>query len=569
MEGESVEAILQLIDELRSEDQATKLHAINNLEQVAGAIGDYRTREELVPYMSEMLEDDNDEVLLALANKLGDLAKCVGGPRHLGCLLPLLQILAANEEEVIRDKAVTSISKVTDLLPREAHASEMIPLVRTLAGSDYSSARISSCALFAGSYGKLTPEQQSDLLKLYVELAHDDTPMVRRAAATHLGSFTEVISSPSDQEELFKLFDFLVKDEHDSVRQMTFESAVKLLRLRPAQLGVIKSCASDRSWRVRYTVAENMERICESGASLVELVPGFLGWLGDGEAEVRSIAVIKLPILVNKLPESVIMEQIIPALEPLAKDTSPHVKFALMQSICKVAASIGPDNSIMKLLPIVNQMLKDEAYEVRLAFAESMNEFNKNFPSDKLCTFVLPLVLGMMNDVQWRVRLKVVEYLPQLAELLGLETYREKLAEPMMKWAEDPVFAVREAVLEVLARLAAQFGSQWVNELTMPFIRRLSEHVVFAKRMTALVALTKLYKVLNPQDMLDVLLKMAKDPVPNIKFNVCKALKLVGAQCSAGTRQLHFLPLLQKMTTDSDFDVRYFAEDALQELGTS
>ncbi len=569
MEAEPVESILQLIDELRSEDQATKLHAIDNLEKVASAIGDYRTREELVPYMGEMLEDDNDEVLLALANKLGDLAQWVGGQRHLACLLPWLQILASNEEEVIRDKAVTSIGKVAALLPMEAHASEMIPLIRTLAGSDYSSARISACALFTGSYGKLTPEQQGDLLKLFLELAHDDTPMVRRAAATHLGTFTDTVSSSNDQEELFKLFDFLVKDEHDSVRQMTFDSAVQLLKLRPTQLNVIKSCASDRSWRVRYTVAENMDRICEAVVSSEELVPGFLSWLSDAESEVRSIAVMKLPVLISKLPEAITLSQVIPALEPLTKDASPHVKFALMQSICKIAASLGADNTILKLLPLVNQLLKDEAYEVRLAFAESMHDFNKNFSPDKLSAVILPLPIGLMNDVQWRVRLKVVEYLPKLAGLLGVDVFREKLAEPLMKWAEDPVFAVREAVLEVLAQLATNFGSQWISELAMPFIRRLSEHAIFAKRMTALVALTKLHKVLNPQDMLDVLVRMTKDPVPNIKFNVAKALKLVGAQCSAGTRQLHFLPLLQKLKVDSDFDVRFFAEEAMRELDIS
>lgn len=77
---EEIESILCLIDELKSEDHNTRLHAINNLHLIAEAVGPERTEDELVPYIVELLEDDNEEVLLALANKLGELRNYLQKP---------------------------------------------------------------------------------------------------------------------------------------------------------------------------------------------------------------------------------------------------------------------------------------------------------------------------------------------------------------------------------------------------------------------------------------------------------------------------------------------------------
>lgn len=563
-EGESV---LILVDELRSEDHNTKLHAINSLSEIAEAIGADKSREELIPFLGEMLEDDSDEVLLALASKLGDLADAVGKD-YIPTLLPLLQILAGNEEEVIRDKAVTSLVRLAGLMTVQQHITYFLQLVKVLADADSYGARISSCALFVSACRPVTSDCQDDLLKSFIELAHDDSPVVRRAAASSLSDLIAIIH-PEAHSELLKLFEVLAVDEHDSVRQMACESAIKMLPLRPAFLTLIKNCGSDRSWRVRYSVAISLERLYEAVASVEELLPMVLNWLSDSETEVRGASAMKLPLIMLKLPPATILTQILPALEPLSRDSSAHVKIALIQTICQLPAVLGADSTVAKLLPLISDLLRDETYEVRLAFSEGLLEFCKGFTPDQLCAFVLPLCLTLMTDQQWHVRLKTVESLTQLVPLLGPERFKERLSEALVKWAEDPVFAVREAVLEALAQLASPLGTAWVNSIMQPFLKRLSAHAVFTKRMITLVALTKLHKVLYPQDFVDLLGRLASDPVPNIKFNTAKAIKLLGALSNAAMRQAYFVPLLQRLKRDPDFDVRYFATDALKTLANS
>jgi len=46
-----------------------------------------RTRDELIPFIADSTDDDNDDVLCAIAEKLGELIQYVGGDEYLYRLL--------------------------------------------------------------------------------------------------------------------------------------------------------------------------------------------------------------------------------------------------------------------------------------------------------------------------------------------------------------------------------------------------------------------------------------------------------------------------------------------------
>jgi hypothetical protein len=92
------------MDELRSEDVQLRLNAIHRVSTIALALGLDRTREELIPFLQESV-DDEDEVLLALAEELGkNFDEYVGGRKFAHVLLGPLENLAAVEETLVRDK---------------------------------------------------------------------------------------------------------------------------------------------------------------------------------------------------------------------------------------------------------------------------------------------------------------------------------------------------------------------------------------------------------------------------------------------------------------------------------
>lgn len=78
--------------------------------------------------------DDEDEILLALAEELGEFVPLVGGPQHAHFLLPPLEALATVDETVVRERAVASICSVTALMPAANVQEHLLPLLQARAG---------------------------------------------------------------------------------------------------------------------------------------------------------------------------------------------------------------------------------------------------------------------------------------------------------------------------------------------------------------------------------------------------------------------------------------------------
>jgi serine/threonine-protein phosphatase 2A regulatory subunit A len=69
-------------------------------------------------------------------------------------------------------------------------------------------------------------------------------------------------------------------------------------------------------------------------------------------------------------------------------------------------------------------------------------------------------------------------------------------------------------------------------------------------------------------EILEPLLQLAVDPIPNIRFNVAKSLEVVAesfGETPAGHKVIRerIVPVLEQQKNDQDADVRYFAMRAL------
>ena len=70
-------------------------------------------------------------------------------------------------------------------------------------------------------------------------------------------------------------------------------------------------------------------------------------------------------------------------------------------------------------------------------------------------------------------------------------------------------------------------------------------------------------------DVIEPLLQLAKDPIPNIRFNVAKGLEAIAVAYVPAPEgktfvQQRIIPVLEQMRGDPDADVRYFASRAFQ-----
>nr|KAF6274962.1 protein phosphatase 2 scaffold subunit Aalpha [Myotis myotis] len=556
---DSLYPIAVLIDELRNEDVQLRLNSIKKLSTIALALGVERTRSELLPFLTDTIYDE-DEVLLALAEQLGTFTTLVGGPEYVHCLLPPLESLATVEETVVRDKAVESLRAIShEHSPSDLEA-HFVPLVKRLAGGDWFTSRTSACGLFSVCYPRVSSAVKAELRQYFRNLCSDDTPMVRRAAASKLGEFAKVLELDNVKSEIIPMFSNLASDEQDSVRLLAVEACVNIAQLLPQEdlealvMPTLRQAAEDKSWRVRYMVADKfteLQKAVGPEITKTDLVPAFQNLMKDCEAEVRAAASHKVKEFCENLSadcrENVIMTQILPCIKELVSDANQHVKSALASVIMGLSPILGKDNTIEHLLPLFLAQLKDECPEVRLNIISNLDCVN-----------------------EWRVRLAIIEYMPLLAGQLGVEFFDEKLNSLCMAWLVDHVYAIREAATSNLKKLVEKFGKEWAHATIIPKVLAMSGDPNYLHRMTTLFCINVLSEVcgqdITTKHMLPTVLRMAGDPVANVRFNVAKSLQKIGPILDNSTLQSEVKPILEKLTQDQDVDVKYFAQEALSVL---
>ncbi|KAL8848894.1 MAG: hypothetical protein Q9221_006119 [Calogaya cf. arnoldii] len=597
--------IAVLIDELKHDDVLLRLNAIHRLSTIALALGAERTRDELIPFLDESVEDE-DEVLTALSDELGGFVEYVGGPEWGHVLLSPLENLAAIEEPLVREKAVESLNKICGELSLSQVEEYFIPLTVRLSKADWFTSKISATGLYNVPYSKASQTSQEGLRQQFGQLVHDETPMVRRQAANNLAKFVKEMPASIVIEEMIPLFQHLASDDQDSVRLLTVEILIAIAEVVPKEqqtshgtlLTALRTLFEDKSWRVRYMVADRFEKIAKAVDEETlnrDLVPAFVKLLKDTEAEVRTAIAGQIPGFCGLLDRQTLLDHIMTPVEDLVSDSSQHVRAALGTQISGLAPILGKDETIKHLLPMFLSMLKDDFPDVRLHIISKLELVNKVIGIELLSQSLLPAIVQLAEDKQWRVRLAIIEYIPLLASQLGVNFFDEKLSTLCMSWLGDTVFSIREAATQNLKKLTEVFGVEWASEAIIPKVMAMGQHPNYLYRMTTCFAISTLAPAINVEviekSILPMMDRLMSDDIPNIRFNVAKSyailidvlkrlpedttiLSLEKAQTSgkASPRgqeliQRSILPNLEKLQQDDDVDVRYFATTAAGSIG--
>nr|CAD2152925.1 unnamed protein product [Meloidogyne enterolobii] len=301
-------------------------------------------------------------------------------------------------------------------------------MVLRLASGDWFTSRTSSCGLFSVAYGRANPARKTELRGAFRSLCRDDTPMVRRAAASKLGEFAK------DSVRLLSVEAGIV------IVGLLRDDATKLAHVKP----IVKDLVQDKSWRVRYMAAVKIVEIQQAFGDKIpieEIIGWYTGLLKDCEGEVRDAAAEKLQSFCAALPEDGrkrgITDEILPVIKPLTTDANQHVKIALAHVVMGLAPLLGNQSTVEHLLPIFLAMLRDDTPEVRLNIISSLDKVSNVIGADELQYSLLPAIIDLAQDGKWRVRLALVEYMPLLAEQLGQKFFDEKLLKLCMNWLTD------------------------------------------------------------------------------------------------------------------------------------
>jgi serine/threonine-protein phosphatase 2A regulatory subunit A len=167
-----------LIEELKSKDIKRRINSVKNLDTIAIALGPEKTRIELLPFINGKcnlkldLLDDEEEVLILLAETLGNFIDHVGGPSYSMSLIRPLEQLTIVEENSVRDKviflytvkAIESIKKVLRFTDVEESEGEVIGIIKRLTADKWYTTKIAAVTLIPFIFPQVTSRSQEELI---------------------------------------------------------------------------------------------------------------------------------------------------------------------------------------------------------------------------------------------------------------------------------------------------------------------------------------------------------------------------------------------------------------------
>jgi serine/threonine-protein phosphatase 2A regulatory subunit A len=573
-------------EEIMNDKAAIRIEAVSNMRLIASALGPEKTVSELVPLLVQAIGEDafknDEEFLCKVASGLGELRNFMPGDK-LDNLIPPLEVLCAQEETVIRTSAVDSLCSI--VRQRPGLVEQLLRCLHRLATkSDFFTARVSACSLFSTAYEFANDEEEKAKLRTaFVTICQDETPMVRRAAAmsmTDLAKTFVVIQQPFPKELLDAYKTLSQEDTQDSIRVSCMMTTIELAKTVGAAhnelLTVIKEASTDRSWRVRLTVAKSFPELVKAfGPALVSdhLLSCQQQFLQDQEFEVRKDTLISIEKAINLLDPDQLNQLLTPdQLRKLSTDSMPQVRAEFAKILGPLASRSALDHTKNILMPFFSEFLRDDNHDVRLQAVA-----HAGLICEKVgCENMLPVfntIMGLKIDNHWRIREALMEQVPKFANAFGKDLYAEKLEALITSSLIDSCWKVRQATIDTVAGIAAMFGEQWSASILLPPILKMYAPDRYANRITVLKTFPKICQAMPDENAQQSLLnkffipiveKALKDSIPNVRYCACETIEKYLKICHAGFSSLGIT--LEELAQDTDGDVQHLSQRVLREL---
>uniref|UniRef100_A0A8C7T290 Protein phosphatase 2 scaffold subunit Abeta n=1 Tax=Oncorhynchus mykiss TaxID=8022 RepID=A0A8C7T290_ONCMY len=451
---DSLYPIAVLIDELRNEDVQLRLNSIKKLSTIALALGVERTRTELLPFLTDTIYDE-DEVLLALAEQLGNFTMLVGGPEYVHCLLPPLESLATVEETVVRDKAVESLRKISqehspvDLEVHFEPLTLVMPTLRQAAEDKSWRVRYMVADKFSELQKAVGPEiTKNDLVPAFQNLLKDCEAEVRSAAAKKIKEFCENL--PEDSRETIIMTHIL---------------------------SCVKELVSDTSQHVKSALASvimGLSTILGKDNTVEHLLPLFLAQLKDECPEVRLNIISNLDCVNEVIGIRQLSQSLLPAIVELAEDAKWRVRLAIIEYMPLLAGQLGVEFFDEKLNTLCMAWLIDHVYAIREAATCNLMKLVEKFGAEWAQNTIVPKVLGMANDPNYLHRMTTLFCINSLSEACGQDITTKHMLPVVLKMSNDQVANVRFNVAKSLQKIGPVLDSNALQTEVKPVLEKLA-----------------------------------------------------------------------------------------------
>lgn len=578
---EKVNPLQLLIEEFESEETRVRVNAIRRLPIIAAVLGESsQAKGQILGFLENILNsDEDDEVLFGMGESLLNLARYFKLK-----MIYILEKLVCVEETIVRKKAVDCYIVLVKYLKKSEIHEVLIPNIKKLAESSKFITKISAINIMTEIYPACSEEDKKIIRNKLNNLFGEDSLMVRRVLASKLGTLCNYMSKSIVLTELINSFKTLTNDDSDNVRILTIKSLIDLAKNlndeenKTHMIPIIINLTSDKSWRVKFSLANNFANIAKAVGKEVtdSLVSIFSSLLRDPESEVRIAAIKALTkfIILLKIDR---LKSILAYLQTLSKDNVAMVRTCVAETLQVVLTMKLPEIKINskdslggRIHSILIGLLVDQDLEVKMEALIILKKWG-NFVKVKDLEDIISKLINSFEDIKnWRLKHSIIDSLLQLAcKYKDQNLFNKYFKKIFILGIKDKTNAVRELTIQYILKLSAFLDDNYLlTYITVEMLQIIDDNNSnsYHIRITSIYGINKIHESMKKETSINQLIKsqlipLTEDRVVNIRQVSVKVLKDISKRSkNSEIKELIKNRMKEIAAKDPDLEVQYLAK---------
>ena len=468
---------ISLLEDLQSQETKIKINAIHNLRGISLALGCEATKKELLPYLKNCVNnEEEDEVLIELAKVLSNFLDCIGGKENIKDLLGLFEVILTIDEPTIRKEAINSLKETIQQIGNIKYIEkDIMDIINKFYIVDDVNQKLSALNLIIVVYKDLNENNKKIVLEYLDNFSISDNISIKKELLSEITKITLLLSI----DYIKKFINIMMKDKNDTVKIdllniiISIKNHKELVSMMDFIYELIPKLSEDQNWRVRLTVIDNIIEILNFNNINYQfkqtVINIYLKLIEDPEAEIRNGCCLKLEEITKLLKNEVNFEKILKILEKLGKDPKNFVKNSLAENIFKICHLIDKVQITEYIFPLFNTLINDENLDIRINLINNLCQLSDIFEPTTILDKIIPSIVEISSNKSWRIRTKIINIIQIIATKLYIQnTFIHYILNICLNFLTDHVYAIREAGCKLLCNI-------YKNVKDSEFERRLIE----------------------------------------------------------------------------------------------
>ena len=526
---------ISLLEDLQSQDTKVKINAIRNLRGISLALGCDATKKELLPYLKNCVNnEEEDEVLIELAKILSNFLDCIGGKQSIKDLLGLFEVILSIDEPTIRKEAINSLKETIQQIGNIKYIEkDLMDIINKFYTVDDVNQKLSALNLIMLVYKNLNDNNKKIVLDYLDNFAVNDNISIKKELLNEITKITLFVSI----DYIKKFINTMLKDKNDTVKMdllnviISIKDHKDLLSMMDYIYELIPKLSEDQNWRVRLTIINNLPEILKFPNINYQFkqtaINIFIKLIEDGEAEIRNACCLKLEEIANLLKKEMNFENILKSLGKLEKDQKNFVKSSLSENIFKICPLIEKQQINDYIFPIFSTLINDENLDIRINLINNISQLSKIIETNTILEKIIPSIIEISGNNSWRVRNKIINIIPVLATtLFNQQTFMKDILPICLNYLTDHVFAIREAGCKLITNIYKNVNNLELENKLVEKLNEMSNSSNYLIRNTCGIFIKYFIEKINDQiyfelfekKLIQIVFKLTVDKISNVRI---------------------------------------------------